>query len=357
MRRRLFFVARPLTKSNGGRPPRSGFTLVELLVVIAVIGILVSLLLPAVQSAREASRRMSCGNNIRQLGLAMQNYHSAFKRFPGIGQNINNGWSLHAQLLPYAEQSQVADLIDYRIPLGRSTDGFNSPHDETAKIAIPFLNCPGDTTEVVKQVVQPARRGPSIVIDAAGVNYFVNVGSGTDSYVDYGQPTDGITWVGARTGFRDVIDGTSNTIMFAETLMGPGTEAPTVVDPNHSRSLIAGGQGRSVTDMMNFRDQVMSQEANAFITTHNNWDTRRGSVWISSFGSGGAAINGWHTPNSRYPDLGIRAFIARGPRSNHPGGVMVANCDGSVTLLSEHVDLDAYRAMWTRNGREVVAAQ
>jgi len=94
---------------------RTGFTLVELLVVIAIIGILVGLLLPAVQAAREAARRMSCSNNVRQIGLATMNYEAALKRFPGLLGSST--YSAQARILPYMEQNSLHDLINYNRPL------------------------------------------------------------------------------------------------------------------------------------------------------------------------------------------------------------------------------------------------
>ena len=103
------------------RTVKPGFTLVELLVVIAIIGILVGLLLPAVQAAREAARRMSCQNNLKQMGLALHNYESANRRLPPIGRVVdlsvsatgNNGtWGVHGRILPYLEQQNLANLVD-----------------------------------------------------------------------------------------------------------------------------------------------------------------------------------------------------------------------------------------------------
>src|SRR5262245_45266481 len=127
---------------------RGGFTLVELLVVIAIIGVLVALLLPAVQAAREASRRMSCGSNIKGLITAMHTYHTAYKSFPisyGGNQsctNIANGKSWMIGILPYIEQQPLYDRIDWTLPIGdANTVNVNTT---VAATAIPVLLCPSD---------------------------------------------------------------------------------------------------------------------------------------------------------------------------------------------------------------------
>ncbi len=330
---------------------RRGFTLIELLVVIAIIAILIALLLPAVQQAREAARRMQCKNNLKQITLAMHNYESSHGGFPWIGDSINYSFSPQALLLPHCDQGNLHDLIDFDISLGRARDGFNSPHDQTARIPVSFFNCPSDDTQVVKPVFQ--RIGGS-TYTFAGLNYFINVGSGTGNNVDYGSPTDGIAWSGNGVGFRDITDGTTNTIAFAETLMGPGQEVTGAVDLRQAKKLVAGGSGRNVSDMIAFRDSATGDPA-AFISGVSNWSGHRGSVWISAFGSGGGAINGWFTPNSRFPDLSIRAYQATGPRSNHAGGVNVSMCDGSVRFFSDSIDMADWHALWSRNGGEVVS--
>ncbi len=109
---------------------RVAFTLVELLVVIAIIGILVGLLLPAVQAAREAARRMQCSNNLKQLGLAMHNYESTFKRFPSgnmVGPSFSVGLSVHARLLPYMEQAAMYNMVDFNF-------AYNHPNNNAARM-------------------------------------------------------------------------------------------------------------------------------------------------------------------------------------------------------------------------------
>jgi len=254
-----------------------GFTLVELLVVIAIIGILVGLLLPAVQSAREAARRMSCSNNLKQISLALHNYHSTYNRFPGIGDAIDNGWSVQAQLLPYAEQSGLYDIVHFEAGLGRaaSSEGFNPPNDQAAASVVSFFVCPSDDVPA-KKMVTYSRGANTYLWEHAGLSYAVNVGSGTGDHVDYGTRTDGMFWVDSRTSFRDILDGTSSTIAFAETLMGIGNDQSEVVFPQAGK-FIARGSGRNVSDMTAFRDSVWSTDPRkgvCDIASQLEWYTR-----------------------------------------------------------------------------------
>lgn len=334
---------------------RPAFTLVELLVAIAIIGILIGLLLPAVQQAREAARRMSCSNNLKQCSLALQNYHSCFKRFPGVGDSISNGWSVQAQLLPYAEATAIHDLINFEARLGRaaSTGGFNPPNDVAAATVIPFFVCPSEDTEAKKPVTYTRGRN-SYSWTHAGLNYMVNVGTGSGSFVDFGSRTDGLFWRGSDTAFRDVLDGTSNTILFAESLMGIGNGQTTMPYGFHQK-FIAVGSGRNVAAMQAFRDDAFASNPIEFVANHTRWNGTRGAAWINGFGSAGGAINGWYTPNHPLPDLSMRATLASGPRSNHTGGAMVSLVDGSVQFVTDSVNLDVFRALWTVNGHEVIS--
>ena len=206
------------------QPRRYAFTLVELLVVIAIIGVLVALLLPAVQAAREAARRMQCGNNLRQIGLALHNHESSLGRlpsgydylvtpgYPSIGQHFYR-WSAHAMLSPYLEQSNIYNKLKLDIPLhmtGTPTHPDNAP---LVKLTVPTFLCPSD----VRRNVNP---------DWGAVNYVMNYGSGLPGGLDL--DADGVFYINSKTRLADVTDGLSNTAAFSEQTLGPGGPATTL---------------------------------------------------------------------------------------------------------------------------------
>lgn len=332
---------------------KRGFTLIELLVVIAIIAILIALLLPAVQQAREAARRTQCKNNLKQFGLALHNYASTHRSFPLIGSSISYAFSAQAQMLPYCDQANLHNLIDFNIELGRPDSGFNPPHSTTATQPIPFFTCPSDDTPAVKPVTF-SRGSSSGTFQFAGLNYAINVGSGTGDNVNYGSPTDGIAWSGSSVKFRDVTDGVSNTVAFAETLMGPGQDVSGTLTIQKAQKYLASGSGRDVSAMKSFRDRTLSESPEAFVASISGWKGTRGSIWISGFGSGGGAINGWYGPNSPYPDLSIRAYLASGPRSNHTGTANICLCDGSVRSLSDSINTNLMHNLFSRNDGNVI---
>ncbi|MEY2727877.1 MAG: Pilin [Planctomycetota bacterium] len=314
-----------------------GFTLIELLVVIAIIAILIALLLPAVQQAREAARRTQCKNNLKQLALAVHNYHDAHNRFPLQAFGSLFGYSAQAQLLPYHEQANLHSLIDFRQPLLVGlpwNPQVNPALANAAGRALPVLLCPSDS-------------GDPFFTDTfgfrwAGGNYLLNGGSG--SGINYcSTQSDGLFWRGSNTTFRDITDGTSNTVLMAEGLFGNRvTTATVLVNPQRQMKRVSLGAACSVTG-----EQMLAAPATA-------WDGRRASAWISATGYQ-TLVHGFLTPNSRTPDVIHHGDIVSGPRSQHSGGAQLSLTDGSVRFVSENINAALFRDLFSRADGRVVA--
>src|SRR5262245_35461271 len=188
-------------------PNRFGFTLVELLVVIAIIGILVALLLPAIQAAREAARRSQCTNNLRQLVIALHNYESAHKAFPpAIIINFTPGktwgeWGPQSRLLPYVEEESLKNLINFSLP-------FTDPKNLVATAyRVPLLICPSEQNDK-KSFVDD--------VDQYPINYGANMGTWMVFNPNTNVGGDGIFAPNIRIPIRRVSDGTSKTLAFSE---------------------------------------------------------------------------------------------------------------------------------------------
>ena len=294
-----------------------GFTLVELLVVIAVIGILVGMLLPAIQAAREAARRVQCQNNLKQIGLAVHNYHDTFRQFPWANANSTlRGGSLFVSILPYVEQANAFNQYDFS---RSNSDPFNQ---RVVSQQLPFYYCPSDGRR---------REVPSCESDLgrAPGTYAVNIGS--EDYNQYwfftGAPRPSnngpIVYSDTsdrRTRFASVADGTSNTLLVGET-------AYNLPDYKFSRGPCAGQRRYSFTYWCNpFPGSTACTTKFAF----NPRDVADDGIFDISW---------------------LRSF-----RSDHPGGVQFVRVDGSVFFASTNISAETLDQLATRAGGEVVNA-
>ncbi len=313
-----------------------GFTLIELLVVIAIIAILVALLLPAVQQAREAARRTQCRNNLKQLALAAHNYHDAHSSFPLQAGTSLYGYSAQAQLLPFHEQGNLYNQIDFRQPLTIGVAFNPRVNPAVADVAgriLPVLVCPSES-------------GDPYWTDAfgfrwAGGNYLLNGGSGEGVKYCSATTTDGLFFRGSNIRMRDITDGTSNTVFMAEGLFGNRIASATaLVNPQRQMKRVSLGAPCSAS-----ADTMLS-------ATATGWDGRRASSWISATGYQ-TIVQGFLTPNSRNPDVIHHGDIVSGPRSLHTGGIQLSMCDGSVRFVSDNVDILLFRNIFSRNDGNV----
>jgi len=342
-----------------------GFTLIELLVVIAIIAVLIALLLPAVQAAREAARRAQCVNNLKQFGLAINNYHTAIDALPYGEFDMSDGcdqWSGMPGLLPYMEQAVMYNAMNISVISGNGTAcGTYYVFNTTVTYAkLAFLLCPSDSDRLTNS--------------EGHVNYAFNWGSKPYRYST--NPTgpfvvEASTWKSVGYGssitrFASITDGLSQTAAVSERVKGIGNGwnlgstngQVTSKDGSYPTSTVLSVAATSDADIVPLTYQKNCRALSPATATPGSFGNP-GGFWHMGL-NGNTAYTHVMTPNTwscaygqpdtNHPQGALTAS------SHHPGGVNVAFCDGSVKFIKDSVSTTAWWGIGSRNGGEVVSA-
>lgn len=316
---------------------RGAFTLVELLVVIAIIGILIALLLPAIQAARESARKTQCINNTKQIALACQNYHDAHRVLPpgyGIlpekhyGTGAAQGevpnqpyseWSWLAYLYPYIEEKAAADAINWKWNPGSAGNGYPPGNLAVMTTKVPVYQCPSDVSVQTNfNEGQACAAGGHSALGHARASYAGNFGQGQ---LEAANKIQGVFRYNKSLKLSRITDGTSKTLLTAE--------------------IIPGG-------ICSIRGTVGYDEGPVFMQDHLPNDLTPDLVrWCDSTDKS----QGYSPCIGSITKLNM---VLHTSRSLHPGGVVVGLCDGSTNFLREDVSLQTWRALGTPTGGEVV---
>lgn len=331
---------------------RRGFSLIELVVVIAIIAVLIALLLPAVQQAREAARRTQCKHNLKQIGLAVHNYVDTFSLFPpsaciASASAVNNGsWSVHGRILPQLEQSNLGNLVDLTVAWDNQLAIDN--------VRVPVYACPSDA--LGDMVRDPGSGRPHLY----PTTYGFNMGTWFIFDLTTSRGGDGMFHPNARIGFGSVSDGASSTLLASEvkawTPYARNTPPSDTSVPSTSQTVVE-YVGACSDKKLNGTDPTKNTGHTEWCdgrVHHQGFTTTLPPNTLVAYEDGGVTLdvdyNSWQEGRLG----GGPTYAAITSRSYHTGGVNSALVDGSVRFVGESVALPIWRAIGTRAGGEVI---
>ena len=364
---------------------RRGFTLIELLVVIAIIAVLIALLLPAVQSAREAARRAQCTNNLKQIGLAIHNYHTSNNVFPpGAAASYNPvsggciswmGWSAQALMLGYIEQMPMYNAANFMLDPMVGVGGVMNNTVRYTRLAA-FV-CPSDNNAGLQQ----GQTGSPLLNNyyaSEGTTDYANGGTngGAPPYCNGGTGSTGVFYYAISYGIQNITDGTSNTVAFSECLTGSNGTVPvpyiTGVNVNGLPSYydvwqsivpIGPAPGTVMAGILNTCNSTfMTATAGSTLNTNQGWLWAWGAEAMTMF-------NTIVPPSSQQFKFGNCRFGCGGcgvvsadhsnimvATSNHPGGCNVLMADGHVQFIKSSISMQTWWQLGTKANGEVISS-
>ena len=352
---------------------KSGFTLVELLVVIAIIGILIGMLLPAVQQVREAARRTQCANKLRQIGLGTLNFESAHSRFPvnqvsfGESRGLGGHYSWLVPILPFVELENLHSQFDLSINNGDGSQRFRMSDDHPNAVAaatvVPLFLCPSDSPSGDNATwlgsANPASTNyagnigwPSFASGFSGERALVREENGDlkgrfNGIIALENPANPVAWHGnSKSGFAQILDGASNTAMISERLIQTN-DVPSDLrngDPRLTSQHIVPGNAESLA--------AIASRINNGTDRHAIESAYAGRSWSSGYTFAAPTYVHILQPNSRIGHFTSSVdegdFLVT-PSSNHAGGVNQVRADGSVSFVSDDIEQEVWWALGARD--------